>query len=919
MIMSALGKDKSESTVRWERSKLQARKAVEAISSLSPTRLTPSNFSNPSTGIFQILKYAHILSPTPSSPLLTSLLQHVTQESLPSLPPPDLKHLKSKLISLHTSLRPQTSLDIIPPLPFTSPLTFSSNILERTTKTAGKITQENFKPLKTNCVVCTGEEATVNALHVINPGILGSKKIEDYNAGCVIIETTCDVSIHVNDVVHVAVKDKTSSYEKLKVVAINYNDGGVMVIDNKNVIPNDEDEWKRTLDGSTNAGRDEEIKRGKEDGERCYRTEKEGIIKAREFLERWIKVGRGLKSVSDDLLEDYCIWSSKLGNVEYSRKTCMGVWRGFRPLTGWDNEECKMARVREFEMKIEMERVMKEEEGEFKIHKAKSDYKRSKRDGVDGEEWERVVFKRMKKGEEGEIKGFEDLMVPSVRHVGGDGPGDVRGENVKADSMVVAEVRVGDYVMLKKNNLNLSKMLGTGQGIDSVILLKTRAEKQFIGKSIHSKVIKGRKEEERRNVWNRVLECDMLKRVVKISVVPTALKSELFKWCGLGIFSNAWVYRGEENGGARMWRVPGGDINWGLDGLKGILEEEKVEKLKEWRVKHLESDSDAEEVEEDMNFGLEGMAGEVGEMKQKQVKAALKMGLIKTLPHDVTICWVPSGAKVHVHVANKNGSEWRKVYSGKHGGCQVNKLKDGQGYRFKVECEGRRPSFATYSTSPLPPKPPTPLEWVGSEASRGLKLRLSSSKSKFTVRVETSSYHATSKKIEPWENKGETKDETYIVKGTKVGTGLKVRTRFVMSDGTVGVQTTALDLGVVPRRGGLIVLNYDDTQPAQEKNEISTAPPEQTVDSKIAKLVADDLSTSHPIINFASFFSELQELLPPTDENTFSNLKPTSTPTLDPNLPPGWTSVFSKEYNKSYFYNADKQRSQWTQPNNPTG
>ena len=124
-----------------------------------------------------------------------------------------------------------------------------------------------------------------------------------------------------------------------------------------------------------------------------------------------------------------------------------------------------------------------------------------------------------------------------------------------------------------------------------------------------------------------------------------------------------------------------------------------------------------------MNFGEEGGASEVGEGGRgravRTLIPSLKVGLVSSLPHTVTVCWVPSGAKVNVSVANKSGSEWRKVYSGRHGGCQVSKLKDGTGYRFKVECDGRRPSFATYSTSPLAPKKPAGLEWVGNEVRSG--------------------------------------------------------------------------------------------------------------------------------------------------------------------------------------------------------
>ena len=67
-------------------------------------------------------------------------------------------------------------------------------------------------------------------------------------------------------------------------------------------------------------------------------------------------------------------------------------------------------------------------------------------------------------------------------------------------------------------------------------------------------------------------------------------------------------------------------------------------------------------------------------------------------------------------------------------------------------------------------------------------------------------YSVKSGKIDEWLNKGETKDSTYIIKNIKVGVGIKLRTRYILQDGTVGVSSDVVDLGAVPRRGGLIVL-----------------------------------------------------------------------------------------------------------------
>ena len=150
----------------------------------------------------------------------------------------------------------------------------------------------------------------------------------------------------------------------------------------------------------------------------------------------------------------------------------------------------------------------------------------------------RVVFKDLKRrGGEGEAEERVDsdeghLMVPSIKCTNAT-PAETEGGNVKPDSLVVAEVRVGDYVMLAGNNDNMSKMLGVGQGVDTLILLKTRAERQFVAKSMHKRV-RGEKQESKQvgaTVWNKVLECDPLRRLIRISVVPTATKKDFEKWC----------------------------------------------------------------------------------------------------------------------------------------------------------------------------------------------------------------------------------------------------------------------------------------------------------------------------------------------------------------------------------------------------
>ena len=64
---------------------------------------------------------------------------------------------------------------------------------------------------------------------------------------------------------------------------------------------------------------------------------------------------------------------------------------------------------------------------------------------------------------------------------------------------------VADFILLAGLNKNNTRGMGSGTGVDSMVLLQSRAEKQFLGKAVHKTVMKGKKENEKMK-WSKVLE-----------------------------------------------------------------------------------------------------------------------------------------------------------------------------------------------------------------------------------------------------------------------------------------------------------------------------------------------------------------------------------------------------------------------------
>jgi hypothetical protein len=78
-------------------------------------------------------------------------------------------------------------------------------------------------------------------------------------------------------------------------------------------------------------------------------------------------------------------------------------------------------------------------------------------------------------------------------------------ENVSPGSLVAAEARVGDFALLPDLNKNKTRGMGSVMGVDSMVLLQSRAEKQFLGKAVHKAVVRREKKNAELR-WSKVLE-----------------------------------------------------------------------------------------------------------------------------------------------------------------------------------------------------------------------------------------------------------------------------------------------------------------------------------------------------------------------------------------------------------------------------
>ena len=171
-------------------------------------------------------------------------------------------------------------------------------------------------------------------------------------------------------------------------------------------------------------------------------------------------------------------------------------------------------------------------------------------------------------------------------------------ENTTRGPTIKAEVHLGDKVLLAINAIpgSESHSFGHGTDVDTPMVLQARAEKSFFGgaaskgngndklsktKAIHSAVradLQSRSE----LVWVVVLEFNPLLRRICVSDAPVKKwtpklnsKNTPCKWIGVGGLWGAWCWREEEEDGDgnKLFRLPAGDMYWGIATLKECLDE----------------------------------------------------------------------------------------------------------------------------------------------------------------------------------------------------------------------------------------------------------------------------------------------------------------------------------------------------------
>jgi len=218
----------------------------------------------------------------------------------------------------------------------------------------------------------------------------------------------------------------------------------------------EEDHWKQELNASTEIILGEQRKVAKIEGEKHYKDEKEAIKVVTELLRvipvsyvkndkaSWLKIGRAMRAVSKDLMDDWATWSAGGTEMVYGRRNCVVEWGRFRPRTSFDNSALLAAREKEKVAKEELERLENDEDaGDFDIFNAKTAVERAGIDGVPKAEFQRVLFLDLTKkggareGEEGELE------VPSLKCTYSSPTELAAMENVNPGGLVAAEARKG--------------------------------------------------------------------------------------------------------------------------------------------------------------------------------------------------------------------------------------------------------------------------------------------------------------------------------------------------------------------------------------------------------------------------------------------------------------------------------------------
>jgi hypothetical protein len=176
----------------------------------------------------------------------------------------------------------------------------------------------------------------------------------------------------------------------------------------------------------------------------------------------------------------------------------------------------------------------------------------------------RVAFLHVNEGDDQDAID-EDLEVPALKC----DPSNAESPVTPGES-AVAEVRVGDKILLAGVNTNRTKGQGSGIAVDSMVLLQNRAEKQFFARELHKENAEKMKKEEAMR-WVQVSQVDPMRGMVCVSTqevyitekgkgrsdaakkgaTTDVLKGGPLKWLKLGALWNAWVYRDESEEGEK--------------------------------------------------------------------------------------------------------------------------------------------------------------------------------------------------------------------------------------------------------------------------------------------------------------------------------------------------------------------------------
>ena len=503
--------------------------------------------------------------------------------------------------------------------------------------------------------------------------------------------------------------------------------------------------------------------------------------------------------------------------------------------------------------------------------------------------------------------------------------------------LVPAEVRVGDKIFLRINNIandsgKLSNKLGVGISVDSPLVLQSRAETNFYkSKALHDQIRKERRKQDEL-IWVVVIRMDPLQAKICVSTTPShKMKSapnmtSPHKWISLANLWGAWCFRDNSSSttGGVLWRLPAGDMYWGLANLKRILEEkENVTQEGEDETKFFRKQAET--------------TGSRSKVANMVLSPALKMALVPTQTDDtqtLTVAWAPSGHKVKLEIANNVMSatpSWKECFNGSSNGCVIKNLSPGTPYKVKLSCNHRRPNFATFSTLPAKPKKMILCEWIGNLASnsRSVKINLSgtisssATSSMINVTSNNSKKNHRSQKAfrvqssdgnENWVDHGDFLDEIVIIGKFKVGKSYTLRSAEVLSDGTVGVYQM-IEVGIVPKRTGLIAFDDDGLELVKIRKEGDGGGDDVIdVDASEEKVVLSTESTrrSHPVLDFSYFLREMNDI---AGVSVGRKVEEEEEEEEEEGEESPWRTYYDENQQRTYYHNVQSGLTTWILPN----